>query len=337
MSWDRIRGHNTPKQTFRAAYDRGRLGQAYILVGPDGVGKRLFAKELTKSLLCDHPPAPFSACDSCPACAQVEAETHPDLHTLRIPKGRHEILVDDMRDFCAQLSRKPVRGGRKIGVVEDADRLNEESANSFLKTLEEPPPGVLLLLIAVSIDRQLPTIRSRCQVVRFGLLTTAELAAALTERGVVKPEQSEHIARMANGSMSRAMAIRDDTIRTVRDALITGIASERPNFTKLVEIWVEFVESAGDDSAEKRTRASVVVGLILGVVRQALFLAMGMKTAETGYAELPIVQSLARRYGPDRLLDLIEKCLEADYRIERRVQLILVIESLLEHFTRSPE
>ncbi|MFO0826006.1 MAG: hypothetical protein U0792_23285 [Gemmataceae bacterium] len=123
----------------------------YLLVGPDGVGKRLFAHELAKALLCERPPAPLTACDSCPACAQVEAETHPDFHGT--PKGKQELPVDEMRAFCTQLAKKPSRGSRIVGIVEDADDFNAESANSFLKTLEEPPPGALLLLIA-GIDRQ---------------------------------------------------------------------------------------------------------------------------------------------------------------------------------------
>ena len=88
MSWDRIRGHDAARQTFQAAFARGRLGQAYLLVGPDGVGKRLFARELAKALLCEKPPAPLTACDHCPGVRQVEAETHPDFHTLRTPDGQ---------------------------------------------------------------------------------------------------------------------------------------------------------------------------------------------------------------------------------------------------------
>src|SRR5262245_54874659 len=220
MSWDRVRGHAGAKETFAAAHARGRLGQAYLLVGPDGVGKRLFARELAKALLCEKPPAPLTASGACPACAQVEAGTHPDYLTLRTPEGKHELPVDEMREFCAQLSRKPVRGGRKVGVVEDADDFNAESANSFLKALEEPPPGVILLLIATGTDRQLPTILSRCQVVRFGPLSPADLAAVLEEQGIDDPARRERLVRLAGGSASRALALNDDAIWKVREELV---------------------------------------------------------------------------------------------------------------------
>ena len=110
-----------------------------------------------------------------------------------------------MREFCAQLSRKPTRGSRKIGIVEDADDFNEESANAFLKTLEEPPPGALLLLIATDIGRQLPTILSRCQVVRFASLSDADVAAILEAHAVDDAAKRDRLTRSASGSAGRAL------------------------------------------------------------------------------------------------------------------------------------
>src|SRR5437879_9366613 len=107
MSWDRVRGHDAARQSFQTAAALGRLGQAYLLVGPDGVGKRLFARELAKAFFCERPPAVMTVCGACPACAQVEAETHPDLLFLRTPEGKHELPVAAMREFCARLALKP--------------------------------------------------------------------------------------------------------------------------------------------------------------------------------------------------------------------------------------
>jgi DNA polymerase-3 subunit delta' len=207
MSWERVRGQEAARQQCATALERGRLGQAYLLVGPEGVGKRLFARELAKSLLCEKPPGPMQACDRCPGCAQVEVGTHPDVLSLRTPEGKHELPVDSVREFCAQFARKPTRGARKIGVVEDADDFNEESANSFLKTLEEPPPGSLLVLLATGTDRQLSTILSRCQVVRFAPLSEADIAAILEASGVGDAAKRARLARLASGSAGRALAL----------------------------------------------------------------------------------------------------------------------------------
>lgn len=335
MSWDRIRGHAGAKETFRAAVDRGRLGQAYLLAGPEGVGKRAFARELAKALLCERPPAPLTVCGSCPACAQVEAGTHPDLHTLRTPAGKHELPIEEMRDFCGLLARKPARGGRKVGIVADADDFNAASANAFLKALEEPPPGVVLFLVATGTDRQLPTILSRCQVVRFGPLSPSDLSAVLAEQGVEDAARRDRLARLAGGSVSRALALDDDSIWKVREELVAGLTAERPDFPKLAGVWSKFVEDAGKDTAAQRTRASVVVGFLIDAARQALRLALGADAAGTDPAEEARLRAFATRHGPDRLLELVEACVEADYRVERRVQLILVIESVLEQFTKT--
>ncbi|MBA4186426.1 MAG: DNA polymerase III subunit delta' [Planctomycetaceae bacterium] len=335
MSWDRIRGHAEAKNTFRSAFASGRFGQSYLFVGPEGVGKRLFAHELAKALLCERPPAPLTACDSCPGCAQIEAETHPDFITLRTPEGKHELPVDEMRAFCARLSRKPSRGSRVIGVVEDADDFNAESANSFLKTLEEPPPGAVLILLATGTDRQLPTILSRCQIVRFRPLSSGDVAAVLAVKGIADPSRRDKLARLAGGSVARAMALDDDAIWQVRETLVAGVTADRPNFPKLADAWARFVEEAGDDSAGKRTRASVVIGFLVDALRQSLRLALGANASDIDATEESRLRAFAQRHGPDRLLELIEKCVEADYRVERRVQLILVIESVLEQLTKA--
>jgi DNA polymerase-3 subunit delta' len=333
MSWNRIRGQDAARHTFFTAMDRDRLAHAYLLVGPDGVGKRLFARELAKAFFCDKPPAKFTACDKCPSCAQVEAETHPDLHFLRTPEDKQEIPVEAMREFCTHLSLKPTRGNRKIGIVETADDFNASSANSFLKTLEEPPQGALLLLIATSLDRQLPTILSRCQVVRFSALSPTEVNAILLEHGMDDDAKRDRLARLSGGSISRALAIDDDTIGEVRKKLIEGITDPRPNFRALAETWTAFYEGAGKDLAPQRIRVSLVLQFLIETVQQSLKLAMGMSVSGLDASETARLRAFADRIGTDGLLQLLDECVEADTQVERRVQIILVVEYVLDKFT----
>lgn len=331
MSWANIRGQDAAVHMFQGAALRGRLGQGYLLAGPEGVGKRRFAWELAKALLCERPPAVLTACDHCPACAQVMAETHPDVLALRTPEDKHELPVEEMREFCAQLSFKPVRGGRKVGIVEDADDFNAESANSFLKTLEEPPPGAMLLLVATSADRQLPTILSRCQVVRFARLGPADLSAVLSEAGVNEPRQRERLVKLAGGSVSRALSLNDERTWLVRDELLRGIMSGRANFVQLQKTWWGYVESAAKETAPQRLRMAATIGFLVDALRLALHMTLGAAVSGLDPAEEPLIRGFANRTGPDQLQEMIEKCVEADYQVDRRVQLILVIESLL-HF-----
>src|SRR5438270_3335729 len=200
MAWFRVRGHTAVVRLFAEAWRRGRLAHAYLFAGPPGVGKRLFADELARALLCENPPAGrLEACDQCPSCLQVAAGTHPDFFVAVKPEDKLEFPIDVMRELCQSLSLKSARGRGKVAIVDDADDLNEESANCFLKTLEEPPPRSVLVLIGSSADRQLPTIVSRCQVIRFAPLPDPLVAELLRARGVEDAALLGRLVRLAAG------------------------------------------------------------------------------------------------------------------------------------------
>src|SRR5438445_203593 len=107
MAWDRIRGHDPILKQFHTAFDRGRMAHAYLFLGPAGVGKRLFARELAKALLCENPPASLTACDRCAGCSLVEADTHPDFMVARKPEDKLELPIDTIRDLNEKLGLKP--------------------------------------------------------------------------------------------------------------------------------------------------------------------------------------------------------------------------------------
>jgi DNA polymerase-3 subunit delta' len=263
----------------------------------------------------------------------VEANTHPDVFSVSTPEGKHELPVDVMRVFCERMSIKPSRGGRKVGIVLDADEFNEESANSFLKTLEEPPPGSLLLLLATSLERQLPTILSRCQVVHFAPLTPDDMRAVLKEQGVEESKLDRLIA-VGGGSVSQALALNDEAFDEVRRQLVEGITSPRPSFKGLAETWNRFNEEAGKETAAQRVRATLVLRLLIETIRQAMRLSVGAETPGLERGEAERLRAFAEQLGPDRLVELIDRCLEAEVHVKRYVQLVLVVESVLEPLTR---
>ena len=322
MTWQRIRGHDDVRRQLDAANARGRLGHAFLLAGPPGVGKRLFATEFAKALLCENPPASLTACGDCPACQQVAANSHPDFTVARTPEDKHELPVEVVRQFCRKLGLKPSRGRRSVGVVEDADDFNEESANCFLKTLEEPAAGSVLLLLTTGTERQLPTVLSRCQVLRFHPLPPEEVRAVLTGQGVTDAATLDRLVRLGNGCPGQALALNDDGLWQFREVAVRLLASPKPDPVGFAAQWMEFIDAAGKESAAQRARASLVIRLLMDFLQATLRASLGTTADE------PQAARLAERVGPDPVLAWLDACNHADYLIERKVQLVLVVESL---------
>jgi DNA polymerase-3 subunit delta' len=336
LGWQRVRGHDAWVEAFRQAVSRGRLAHAYLFAGPAGVGKRLFAIELAKALLCEAPPAgaPLTACDRCPACVQVEAGTHPDFFSASRPADSQEFPIELMRELCKGFALRSARGKGKAVVIDDADDLNEESANCFLKTLEEPPPASVLVLIGTSADRQLPTIVSRCQVVRFAPLPADIVSDLLREQGVEDAALRGRLARLSGGSPGLALALADPALWDFRRTFLAELLRPAPDMVGLARSWTEFVEEAAKESAAQRTRARLVLRLLIDFLDDALAVSQGASPRRTEADDRPALEALAAKHGPERLLELIERCLEADTQVERRVQLVLVLEAVLDALGR---
>jgi DNA polymerase-3 subunit delta' len=334
VSWQRVRGHEAIAKAFDRVVRRGRLAHAYLFTGPAGVGKRRFANELTKTLLCEDPPADrLEACDRCPACAQVEAESHPDFFVVTRPEDSLVIPIDAMRELSRNLALKPVRGQRKIAIIDDADDLNDltsghAAANSFLKTLEEPAPGSLLILIGTDPDRQLPTIVSRCHLIRFAPLPPGLIRELLQEQGITDAALVERLARMSGGSLGQALALADPALWEFRRTLLQALTRPRFDSVALGQAWTRFVEEAGKEAALQRRRAALTLRFLMDLLHATLRIALGAAPENVEAEEIPPLQELAARWHVNQLLDLIDRCNEAAVQIDRRVQLVLLLEAL---------
>ncbi len=169
------------RQSLMAAERAQRLPHALLLKGPPGIGKGAFAEWVARFALCEY--AERSPCGVCHSCQLHAAGNHPDLRRTAPPPGKNQIPVDAIRQLIGDLALKSYRGARKVGIVDPADALNSAGANAFLKTLEEPGQGTLLLLVAHRIDRLPATIRSRCQQMALPGPTTAQATQWLETQG----------------------------------------------------------------------------------------------------------------------------------------------------------
>lgn len=315
MAWESIHGQGEALSRIRAAHHAGKLAHAYLFLGPDGVGKRKFAIELAQSLLCQRPTGTLAACGQCPSCLQVLAGTHPDCFTVKREAEANELSVGVIKEFCARLSLK-ARGQWKVGIVEEADDFNVNAANAFLKPLEEPPPGSLLILLATSMERQLPTILSRCQVIPFRPLNRDDLRTLLTEWGIAEPAEQDRLIRLAGGSPGRALALNDPSLWQFREQLIKELESARPDGDRLCTAWRKFAEEAGKVSAQQRERVMLSLQLLLEHYREKL-----REVAED-------------EYQTDAVCEAVEACLEAEVQLKRYLQIALILESLCDKLTK---
>lgn len=329
MSWKRLRGHDALVRAFQHVIRRGRLAHAYLFAGPPGVGKKLFATELAKTLLCEQ--GGQDACDVCPSCVQIDGGTHPDVFAVRRPEDSNVFPIETMRELCAGFALKAARGRGKVAIVDDADDLassHPDAANCFLKTLEEPPPRSVIVLIGTSADRQLATIVSRCQVVNFGRLRDADVVDLLRAGGVADEELLERLLHVSAGSPGVAAAFSDPGLWEFRRSFLGGLASLPAGGVALSKTWTEFVEEAGKESAAQRRRASSCVGLLVAFLQDVLHHRLGLPVAAADEAEKKALEVVANRLEPEPLMALIERCLEAAAQIDRYVQLVLVLEAL---------
>jgi DNA polymerase-3 subunit delta' len=346
MAWQGIEGHDAVRERFRRALARGRLASSFLFVGPAGIGKRLFAEKLAQALLCPRVPAEdLEPCGTCDSCRQVAARTHPDLMIVEKPPDRSFIPVEAfigdrdhrMREgLCHDIALKPFMGGRKVAIVDDADALNEEGANALLKTLEEPPPRSVLILIGTLAERQLPTIRSRCQAIRFAPLDLPSVAGILRSRRLVADaEAAGRLAAFSGGSIERAMALADEALWSFRERLLAALARPRLESVPLARETCEFIDAAGKESPPRRARARLAAAFTVDFHRELLRAQLGLAPKGDKVLTRSVEQAHAARADDfDATTSCIERTLETLSHIDRNAHLATLVECWLDDVAR---
>jgi len=287
----------------------------------------------------------MNPCGECESCRLFLAGNHPDFQVVQKPDDKSTIPVelflgrDDRRmreGLCHHLSLKPYLGGRKVAVIDDADHLNAEGANCLLKTLEEPPPKSVLILIGTSADRQLPTIRSRAQTVRFRPLEEDVLIELLRRDGLVTDEsEAWRLAGVAEGSLTRATAWADPAFWQFRGKLLAHLAEPTQGSVRFAQALLAFVDEAGSQAAARRDRARQALAQAVEFYRQLIRGLVGASLAEDREVRTIVERAISTWPGDETsAADCLDRSLKAIEQVDRNANQATVLEAWLDDLAR---
>ena len=284
----------------------GTLPPSLVLAGPAGIGKRLTAVAVAQALNCLKsseslfPASGFDACGTCSACTRIARGVHPDVLIVQ-PGESGAIKVDQVRDIVDRAAYRPFEGRRRAVILDDADALVPAAQNALLKTLEEPPPSSVFMLVTARPDVLLPTVRSRCPQLRFRPLSPSDIARVLIARGYGDSD-ARAVAATADGSVGRALEASAGELVEARDvaqrvlaASATGDAGRRLEGAK------DLVMKSGGNGAVDREQLAVQLRAMSSLLRDVEVLATRADVRVLANPDVqPALERLTQTYQGER-------------------------------------
>ena len=262
-NWPLI-GHQPIKDYFAKTFNAGRINHAYLFEGPEHVGKMTFARLLSKTLLCEGERT--IPCVDCRACRAFDHGAHPDVGVLK--RGEEpSIKIEPTRDFIATLAQTPLLGRWKIGMIEDAADFSRDAAHAPLKIIEEPPPRAVIFITAAAPVPS--TISSRCQNIRFGLVSGKDIADFLGGRGI-PASMAEEISKLACGRPGQAVQLCDEANYKQRRQQLEELRRVVASDEKARMLWIAETFGGKANLQQKREDCGQAIHLMQYILRSNL-------------------------------------------------------------------
>jgi DNA polymerase III subunit delta' len=318
MRFADVIGHERAVARLGRMADEGRVPGAVLLLGPRGIGKRTLADAFAMRLLCEAPSA-GDACGVCRHCTRVAAGAHPELRTVTREEERRDIRIEQVRELTRWLYLQPLMAERKIGIVDDAQCLNEHGQNALLKTLEEPPGSSVLVLVSSSAALLLPTVRSRCTIVRLEPLLADAVARVLAAH--VPDAEVDTLAPLAEGSPGRALELASKEAAQGRGALLKALPG-------LGDLAADEISRIAQELS--RGAADVALAAALGWYRDVLEAALvGDALPRRNPRAAAEIRAAAARLPPEALLRQLRVVCDTIGDLEKNANRMLSVETMM--------
>ena len=321
MGFSDIIGHDTQIALLRQAWGMDRLHHAYLFLGPDGIGKRTIALALAQALHCGQCEADF--CGRCGECRAICNGNHADVRVIAPLAGKKEISIQQVRELEKELSFRSFSGKKKVAIIDPATLMNVAAQNALLKTLEEPPPGCLLILIATNAGGVMPTIRSRAVSLTFGSIPRNLLVEYFIAKEQKTEHQAEVLTALANGSLGAATTNEKQKLLEKRREWLDVITSLTPG---------NYQAAIGSAERLARDRAHTMSFLEwLEIWLRDLLICRVDQNPEK-LVNLDLREEVERNCSQatlDQLHCLLEKTRDAGRRVQRNLNRRMVVEDLL--------
>lgn len=318
MSFAEILGHDRNIEVLKRSLLNGKIAHSYLFEGVSGCGRKKTAIALIQALFCADTIG-GDACGKCPSCLKIENGNHPDIHFISPLPDKRDISIEQLRELQYDLSLRPYEAPRKACIIDPAERMNPNSANALLKTLEEPPGNALIILLTENAGMLISTVRSRCQLIRFAPLSLEHLLL-LTVKNGMSPDAAALIAPMAGGSLQKAAELDDEALVTRRESALSKIS--QLNFNKIGTVF-----SAAEEFSGNREATLEILDMLISFYRDAVHIGAGNFDIVNKSVKSAIEQIAAKRPFPANLA-LLELIYETRKDVQRNANPKLALDHL---------